>query len=134
VTGSPIRDKGHESLVDRFFGALSSDWVATREVLLPNPGDRRAWDVLLRLGSQLVGVEAETRVHDVQAAVRRIRERERDGGTDEVLLVLADTVHNRALVDQLRQALGARFQTPARTLIEALRSGSRLPGSGVILI
>ena len=102
--------------------------------MLPNIGDQRSWDILLRLESLLVGLEVETRIRDVQALVRRIRERERDGGVDDVLLVLSDTSHNRELVGQLREALGPRFRTPPKLILAALRAGRPVPGSGVIMI
>ena len=104
------------------------------EVPLPVPGDRRSWDLLLRLDDQLIGVEAETRIRDIQANVRRIRGRERDGGVDEIVIVLSDTRRNGDLVAELRLALGSRFNTSPRTLLSALRSGRRLPGSGLVLV
>lgn len=134
IVGQPLRDKGHQELIRRFLAALAVTWNALREVPLPLPGDRRSWDVLLRLASQRVGVEAETRLRDVQAFVRRVRERERDGGVDEILVVLADTAHNRSIVGDLRDALGPRFITSPRAILGALRSGQPLPGSGVILL
>ena len=132
--GDPIRDKAHQALIGRLVRIIATPYIVTREVLLPLPGDMRSWDALLRLGDLLVGVEAEARMRDVQAFVRRIRLRERDGGVDEILIVLADTAYNRLLIDQLREALGDRFGTSPRLLMGALRSGRRLPGSGVILL
>src|SRR4051794_23755967 len=82
--GEPIRDKGHQALIGRFRSILATGWRVAAEVPLPLPGDRRAWDLLLRIAAQLVGIEAETRLRDIQAFVRRIRERERDGGADVI--------------------------------------------------
>jgi hypothetical protein len=132
--GEPIRDKGQQALTRRFRRLLASAWHVAAEMSLPMPGDPRVWDLLLRLADHVVGVEAETRVRDVQALVRRIRARERDGGTDAVLLVLSDSAHNRTLVGDLREALGVDFATPPRALLAALREGRPLPGSGVILL
>jgi transcriptional regulator with XRE-family HTH domain len=132
--GDPIRDKGHHALIRRFRVELAPAWRVTAEALLPLPGDARSWDLLLRLGQQLVGVEAETRIRDIQALVRRIRQRERDGGVDEIVLVLSDSRANRELVEELRIALGERFATTPRTLLSALRAGRPLPGSGLILV
>ena len=109
----------------------------TSETLLPLPGDLRAWDKLLRLGGaprHLVGVDLETRIRDIQALVRRTRLRERDGGVDAILIVLSDSAINRRLVGQLREALGTDYATAPRAILRALREGSALPGSGVILI
>lgn len=82
----------------------------------------------------LVGVDIESRVWDVQSIVRRTRARERDGQVDRILIVLADTAHNRRVADELRRALGPDYATGARRLLRALRAGERLAGSGVILI
>ena len=85
--GDPVRDKGHQALLNRFRGQLSTGITVRAEVPLPSPGDPRAWDLVLRLEEVLIGVEAETRVRDLQALVRRIHQRQRDGGVDEIVLV-----------------------------------------------
>ena len=132
--GEPIRDKGHQALIARFLAAISSAWRVAREVPLPNLGDPRAWDLVLRVVDCVVGVEAETRLRDVQAFARRIHQRERDGGTGAILVVLAESALNRRLLPQLLEALGPDFATPPRTIFRALREGRPLPGSGVILL
>ena len=136
--GDPIRDKGQQALGKRFSTILSPRWQVTSETLLPVPGDRRAWDKLLRLTTadsrHLVGVDLETRIRDIQALVRRTRERERDGGVDEILIVLSDSATNRRLVTELREALGPEYSSSPRMLMKALREGSALPGSGVVLL
>ena len=116
-TGDPIRDKGHQALLARLRAELSPSWRVAAEVPLPVPGSIRAWDLLLRLADHLVGVEAETRIRDVPALARHVHLRERDGGADEIVVVLARSMTNRALVGQLRVSLGARYA-----------------GSGVILL
>ncbi|HUR16282.1 MAG TPA: helix-turn-helix transcriptional regulator [Candidatus Limnocylindrales bacterium] len=135
--GDPIRDRGQQALGKRFDVIPGPAWRNTAEVLLPNPGDRRSWDRLLRLTTtepQIVGADLETRIRDIQALVRRTRERERDGHVDAVLLVLSDSATNRRLVDELRMALGPAYATSPRRNLAALREGRRLPGSGLILV
>lgn len=132
-SGEPIRDRGHQALVGRFRGELAPTWTVKAEVLLPPPWDRRSWDLILRLAELLVGVEAETRIRDIQALVRRIRARERDGGVDEIVVLLSDSAANRRLAPELRIALGERYVTSPRVLLAALRAGRPLPGSGVVL-
>lgn len=136
--GDPIRDKGQQALARRFESPLSPRWQVTSETLLPMPGDLRSWDKLLRLRDEtpryVVGVDLETRIHDMQALVRRTRLRERDGQVDAILLVLSDSATNRRLVDELRTMLGPSYATSSRSLLGALRSGTRLAGSGVILV
>ncbi len=120
--GDPIRDRGQQALAKRFEGILSPKWRSMSEVLLPGLGELRSWDKLLRLddpaGRQLVGADLETRIRDVQALVRRTRLRERDGGVDEILLVLSDSATNRGLVAELRETLGAAYETSPRLLVE----------------
>jgi len=95
----------------------------------------RNWPLLLlRLAAQLVGVELETRIRDVQWLTRRMRDRERDGGTDHVLLVLSASAHNRRVLPELLEALGPEFETSARAVLKSLREGRPIPGSAVILL
>jgi len=136
--GDPVRDKGQLACGRRFNALLSDRWRVTDETLLPAAGEQRAWDKLLRLVDvtprYLVGVDIESRVWDVQAIVRRTRGRERDGQVDHILIVLADTAHNRRVVDELRVSLGPDYATGPRRIMAALRTGEWLPGSGVILV
>ena len=136
--GDSVRDKGQLAVGNRFAGMLSDAWRVTDETLLPGAGEQRAWDKLMRLIGEsppyLVGVDIETKVWDVQALVRRTRGRERDGNADHILVVLADTAHNRRVADELRRALGPAYATAARDIVRALRLGERLVGSGVVLV
>jgi hypothetical protein len=135
--GDPIRDKGHQAVGRRFDAIPSSAWRSLAEVLLPNVGDRRSWDRVLRLlaePAQVGGVELETRIRDIQVLVRHTRERERDGGVDHILIVLSDSATNRTLIGQLRDALGDAYQTAPREIFRSLRHGAPIPGSGVIFI
>lgn len=132
--GPALRDKGHEALIGRLLRLLSPAWKVAREVPFPNPGDPRWWDLILRLPDFRLGVEAETRIRDMQALIRRMRERAREGGADELLLVLSDSGHHRALASDLRGAFGEGFGERQPVLLRALRSGAPLSSSGVILI
>ena len=134
--GAPIRDKGHEALIARFRERLGHGWRIVREAEFPSEGDPRSWDLLLRHPTMhyLIGVEAETRIRDLQALVRRTRERAHDGGADHLLIVLSDSATNRRLVQDLKDALGDEFQTPASSILAALSRVSQLPGSGIVLL
>lgn len=132
--GPALRDKGHQALIGRLRLLIGAAWKVAAEVPFPNAADPRSWDLLLRLPEQRAGVECETRIRDMQALVRRMHQRERDGGTDVVLLVLSRSAHNRRLVDELRESLGPRFATSPRRVAAALRNGEPLPGSAVLLV
>ncbi len=55
-------------------------------------------------------------------------------GTEVVILVLAETAHNRRVLPELLEALGPEFATPGRQILRALREGRPVPSSGVILL
>jgi len=130
-----IRDQGSQALIARFGSVLAPAWHAAREVPFPTLGDLRSWDLMIRLRtSYRVGVEAETRLRDVQELARRIRQRELHGGVDAILMIMSDSAHNRHHVDELLAVLGPDFGTPATDLLAALKAGEPLPGSGVLLI
>lgn len=126
-------DRGHQALLKRFRTLLAATIVVTSEAPLM-VATMRSWDLLLRIGGQLVGVEAETRVRDAQEFVRRIRIRERDGGADAILIVFSNSRHNRELVHDLREMLGPAFSASPHDLRAALRAGRELPGSGILLL
>jgi transcriptional regulator with XRE-family HTH domain len=134
LLGDPITDKGHQALIGRFRRMLGEAWRVLAEVPLPNPRDPRTWDLVLRIPAQVVGVEAETRIRDVQRLVRHAHQRQRDGGADVVVLLMAATRANRALLPELLEALGPEFATEPRRLLRGLRDGHPLPGSGVVLV
>jgi hypothetical protein len=129
-----LNDAGQHGLSRRFRSMLASAWHVVAELPLPGPAELRAWDLFLRLDDHRVGIELESRLRDIQALVRRIRLRERDGGVDAIVIVLADSAANRRLVAQLREALGSAYSTPPRAILRALRLGQPLPASGVVLV
>jgi transcriptional regulator with XRE-family HTH domain len=132
--GQPLRDAGHIRLLGHLRAITSVSWTWRAEAPLPASGDLRAWDVLLSRGGLTVGVEAETRPRDVQALLRRLALKKRDGGVDRLLLVLAATRWNRMLVranaDLLRTVLPGH---PSSTL-RALREGRDPGDDGWVLI
>lgn len=132
--GSPLRDAAHVTLLGRFRARLHRSLGWRTEVPLGLPGDRRAWDAVVRGPGWRFGVEAETRPRDVQALVRRISLKARDDRVDGVLLVLADTRSDRAFVRAAGDALTARFPTDAGRVIEMLGVGFRPDGDALILL
>jgi transcriptional regulator with XRE-family HTH domain len=135
--GNPIRDAGHGALLGRFHGHLSQRLRWQTEVPSARPGDRRAWDAVVTgsdgHGRWRIGIEAETRPNDAQALERRVALKERDDDVDAVILVLADTRHNRALV-RANAGLRDRFPVPGRRALELLAVGARPEGSAIVLL
>jgi hypothetical protein len=101
---------------------------------MPIRGDLRAWDAMIRGTGWVEGVEAESRPRDLQAVRRRIALKERDSGVGAVILLLADTRHNRELVRAHDEALGADFPIPGKAALELLRAGRNPGGSSVVLL
>jgi transcriptional regulator with XRE-family HTH domain len=132
--GDPVRDVGQLRLLDRFRACLPPDSRWQVEVPMSIPGDRRAWDAVATVASSRIGVEAETRLRDVQAVVRKLELKRRDGGVDLVLLLIADTSSNRRVMAAHRPALRAALPLDGHAILRALRSG-RSPGeSGIVIL
>src|SRR5207249_10776702 len=102
------------------------------EVPLPIEGDRRAWDASIRGEAWIAAVEAETVLDDLQAVERRIALKQRDGGIDCVIVLVADTRRNRRVLAATPNAFPA-FSRDARATLRALAAG-RDPGRSAILI
>lgn len=134
-TGSAVRDAAHLALLERFRSRLGGSARFRTEGPMPIPGDLRCADgVVDRLGraGPLVMVEAETRVDDVQALVRRVRIKQRDLGATSVILLLSDTRHHRALV-RSEPGLTLEFPVSPRACLRTLAHG-RDPGGDAILL
>jgi len=84
--GDPIRGAAQRALLERFRARIHPSLGWRTEVPLPIHGDRRAWDAVIRGNGFMVGVEAETRLHDVQALGRRLAFKRRDGAVDGLIL------------------------------------------------
>jgi transcriptional regulator with XRE-family HTH domain len=133
-SGDPIRDEGHASLLERLHARCHSSLVWRTEVPFPAPGDRRAWDAVIRGASWRAGVEAETRPNDLQALDRKLALKERDGEADWLILLLLASRHNRALLMEHGSVLRARFPLDARRALERLGTGAPLGGNALILL
>ena len=133
----PLRDAGQIALLDRLRKRLAPALTLRTEVPLPIDGDLRAWDAVIGAFEPVADplhVEAETRLYDVQAQLRRIALKARDAGVDVVLLVLADTPRNRAAVDAAGAAVVDTYRVPARDALRALRTGRHPGGSALIFV
>lgn len=78
-------------------------------------------------------VEAESRLGDFQALERRVALKQRDGHLDRVILLVADTRHNRTVVRSLGAALVSPFPVPGRRALELLAAGVP-PDAGTIVL
>ena len=131
--GPPVRDAAHLALLERLRATLAPSFAWATEVPIAIGGDRRALDALITGAGVRIGVEAETRIRDVQALQRELEQKRRDARLDRViLLVLASRANHRLLRDGA-QALRRALPLHTRGVLAALRRG-RDPGSDGIVV
>jgi transcriptional regulator with XRE-family HTH domain len=131
--GEPVRDAGQLRLLRRFRARLPDTIAWRSEVPVGGYGDLRAWDVVLDadLG---VAVDAETRLHDIQALQRRCETKWRDSELDRVVLLVAATPHNRAVLREHRLALASTFPLDTAAVMRALTAGVAPPKNGIVVL
>ncbi len=71
---------------------------------------------------------------DAQAQVRAILLKQRDASIGCVVLVLADTRHNRQVVPHGEPTLGPAFPLRGHAVMRALRAGRVPPANGLLLL
>jgi len=132
--GDPIRDAAQAALLERLHARCHRSIRWRTEVPFPIPGDLRAWDATAVCEGCRVGVEAETRLHDLQALHRRLNLKERDGGMDRMVLLVLDSRSNREVVRSHREEFALRFPIPGTRAIELLAAGVDPGGNALILL
>lgn len=132
--GAVLRDEAHVRLLERLRQLLGPGVRWATEVPLPNAGDRRSWDALVRVAGVRVGIEAETRARDSQELRRRLAGKRRDGGVDHVILLLADTRHNRAFLRAVGSDFREAFPIAGTTATQRLAAGRDPGGSAIVML
>jgi len=132
-SGDAIRDLAQNALLDRFRARLHGSFVWRTEVPLPIAGDLRAWDATAVCPAVRLGVEAETRLYDIQALERRLALKERDGGLDRLILLVLDSRSNRDVVRLHGDILAARFPVSGLRALELLGAAVD-PGGNVLIL
>ena len=133
-SGSPLRDKAHVALLEAFRVLLGRLIRWHTEVPFPNAGDRRSWDGLAVIRRVRVGIEAETRARDSQELQRRLNAKKRDGAVDHVILLLADTRHNRAFLRAAGDGFLGSFPVDGRTALARLGRSMDPGGDAIVLL
>jgi transcriptional regulator with XRE-family HTH domain len=131
--GDPIRDAGQQRLLDRLRPQVHHSLTFRTEVPLPIHGDLRAWDLLIAAEGWRIAVEAETVVDDVQALERRLNRKQRDGGIEVLILLVADTRRNRRAIESAPASF-AGFSRDGRATLRALRAGQRLDRNAIVFL
>ena len=101
---------------------------------MPLPGDRRAWDAVVGLEPDEVAIEAEARLRDIQALDRRCALKSRNSGIRCMVLLVADTLHNRKMLELHREDLRASFPLDTRQVMAAVRAGKTPEASGIVVL
>lgn len=130
--GDPVRDAAHLALIERFRRRMPPGLRWRTEVPVPIEGDRRSADIVLDGPGVEAMVEAETRLDDVQALERRIAAKQRDLGIGRVILLVADTRHNRSVIARF-PTIRERFPVSTRACLSTLARG-RDPGGDALVI
>jgi transcriptional regulator with XRE-family HTH domain len=126
-TGDPIRDIAQAALLERLHARCHRSIIWRTEVPFPLAGDLRAWDATAVCAAFRAGVEAETRIHDVQAL-------DRDGGMDRMILLVLDSRTNRSALRASAGQLLLRFPVPGTRALELLAAGADPGGNALILL
>jgi transcriptional regulator with XRE-family HTH domain len=132
--GSPLRDAGQLRLLARFQAAVGEAWTwATEAPVTVDPLDRRAFDAVLTRRPFRVGCEAIVRLTDAQAQVRMALLKQEASGVDRLVLVLAETRHNRIALRDGAASIKPAFPLGSREVLRGLRAG-RLPTANGIAV
>lgn len=133
-----IRDAAQVALIGRFRTHLHRSLSLRLEVPIPIVGDQRAWDAvvagLVDGPGASIPVECETRLHDLQAQLRRMQLKCRDAQAKDVLLVVAGTRGNRRVLREAASLLEDLFPVDGRQALAALGAGRYPAGSALILL
>jgi hypothetical protein len=131
--GSPVRDAAQLRLLERLRPLVAGRFGWRTEVPVGAVGDLRAWDVVFD-GPERVAIDAETKLRDMQALQRRVELKWRDSGVPIVVLLVASTHHNRAVLREHRESLRSTFPLDSREVLAALRAGRAPAANGIALL
>jgi len=132
--GEPIRDRAQLGLLAKLRAVLGPGLTWRTEVPIDVRGDLRAWDAAIVGRGWAVPVDAETRLYDVQAPTRRLALKRRDSGSDMMVLLVADTRHNRTVLRVARPDLAADFPLAGASILSELAASRRPAASGIVLL
>jgi transcriptional regulator with XRE-family HTH domain len=131
--GDPVRDRAHLGLLARLRRRLHPSLHWRTEVPIPISGDARSADATIGDEGWSAMVEAETRVGDFQLTERKASAKARDLGTLRLILLIADTRHNRSVL-RLHPELEERFPVSGRACLRALANGHDPGGDALVVL
>lgn len=131
---SPLRDVRHGRQLAKLRFQLHPTLGWGSEVPLPNPGDQRAWDAVIRGTGWRYGVESELNPIDGQALLRRLTLKQRDGMVDGVILLLPDSRQSRVFRREFADILAAQFPVRASLALARINAGIDPGGSAAVVL
>ena len=131
---NPLRDRAHLALLAKLRERIHPSVRWESEAPIGRAGDLRAWDARLVAGGVRIGVDAETRIVDAQALLRRTALKRRDDDIDRVLLLVANTRANRSVLLAVEGLLRAEFPVPEPAALRALSEGRAPDGSTIVVL
>lgn len=132
--GSPLRDAAQVALLEQLRVRLDRSWRWRTEVPVPVAGDLRAADAVIAGNGYQIVVEAWTRLTDLQAQTRAAQLKRQAFGEARLLILLADTAHNRAALREAAGSIRADFPFRTRGMLTALASGRDPGADGVVIL
>jgi transcriptional regulator with XRE-family HTH domain len=131
--GDPIRDAPQRRLLERLRSLVHPSIGWHQEVpVTTDPRDGRAWDAVLITKPLATHVEAETQLRDAQAVQRRLELKKRDGQPGRLILLVADTRSNRAVLRS--KPFGDAFPVSPTKALDALARGDDPGGDAIVLL
>ena len=131
--GQPIRDAGQLRVLGRLEPHVRPPFVWKLEMPIGR-GDLRAFDAIAVMPGCRIGFDVWSRVHDVQAQVRRSQRKRADSGVERLILVFGDTWANRRAVRGTGEPVRRAFPLSSRQVLGALRAGRDPGGDGIVFI
>ncbi|MBI2782373.1 MAG: helix-turn-helix transcriptional regulator [Chloroflexi bacterium] len=131
--GDPVRDRGHLALLARLRARVPSALRWRVEVPVPITGDLRSGDAMVTLDTGDIVIEAETRLDDLQAVERKGAAKARDLGAIRLVLLVADTRHNRRVIRD-HPELRERFPVDTRACLARLAKGQDPGGDALVIL
>lgn len=128
-----VLDQPQLGLLQRFRDRIAAACGWELEVPVPIPGDLRAGDARITLGTTTILVEAITRLADVQAQARAAQIKRRDLIATRLILLVAATETNRRALRAAGPVLRQAFPMRTASAMRMLAKG-RDPGADAIVI
>jgi transcriptional regulator with XRE-family HTH domain len=132
--GAPLRDARHAALLSDFGAGLHATVRWRLEVPLPGHGEQRSWDGVASGPGWRYAAEAEMNPVDGQALLRRLKQKQRDGAVDGVLVLLRDTRQARAFRREFASQLAVEFPIPGSQAMRLLAGGDPPSGNAIIVL